>query len=299
MRLLNVSKQGAVGSTELQVLSEEQLGRLHKVLLLILDDTLEICRENGLRFVLIGGSAIGALRHGGFIPWDDDIDLAMPRADFEKFTRIVRERYGDKYTILHPRDRENYGRTIPKIRLNGTEYRTVLEKDLDECGVFIDIFLIENVPDNNLLMFCQGFLSMAFSFALSCRRLFRGRKWYGQLMPGLSFRVKCALGFLFSFASYETWTRWTDYWNSRCRNPKTRRVSIPTDERHYFGEINTRQALCQTREVIFEGRTCYVPAQVESYLTGIYGDYMQIPPKEKQERNRYLAYDLGAYGDGE
>ncbi len=296
MRLLNVAKQGAGETSDMQILSQADLEKLHRILLLILDDTLKICRDHGLRFVLIGGSAIGALRHGGFIPWDDDIDLAMPRADFEAFTRIVREEYADKYTVLHPRDRENFGRTIPKIRLTGTEYRTVLEKDLTDCGVFLDIFLIENVPDNQLLMAMQGVMSMVCSFGLSCRRLYKGRAWYGRLMPGASFRVKCALGFLCSFASYETWARWADYWNSRCHNTHTRRVSIPTDERHYFGEIQPREALCDRREVTFAGRTCYVPAQVEAYLTGIYGDYMQIPPVEKQERNRYLAFDPGPYG---
>lgn len=297
MRLLNVAKQGGGEDNGLTVLSEPQLDRLHRVLLLILDDCLKICRENKLQFVLIGGSAIGALRHQGFIPWDDDIDIAMPRADFEKFAEIVREQYGDKYTVLHPRDRDNYGRTIPKIRLRGTEYRTVLEKDLDDCGVFLDIFIIENVPDNNLCMALQGFASMAFSFCLSCRRLYKGRAWYGKLMGGASFKIKCAFGWLFSFASYETWARWTDYWNSRCHKEDSRRVTLPADERHYFGELTDRQVFFPPRQVRFEDRICYVPAQVESYLTGIYGDYMQIPPKEKQERNRYLAYDLGNYGE--
>lgn len=296
MRLLNIAKQGGAGGT-MQVLSEEELAQLHRILLVILDDTLKICREHNLRFVLIGGSAIGALRHEGFIPWDDDIDLAMPRADFEEFARIVRAEYGQKYTVLHPRDSHNYGRTIPKIRLTGTEYRTILEKDLDDCGIFIDIFIIENVPDNPVLRGLHGLTSMAFSFALACRRLYQGRAWYGTLMHGAAFRVKCAIGFLLGFAGYEKWARWTDYWNSRCRKEDTRLVSIPTDERHYFGELNPREMLCLSRDARFEGRTCPIPAQAEPYLTGIYGDYMRIPPKEKQERNRYLAYRPGKYAD--
>ena len=79
-----------------------QLKELHGVLLEILDDVHSICTEHGLRYVLIGGSAIGALRSGGIIPWDDDIDIAMPRGDFEKFTAIVREKWDDKYSMLHP-----------------------------------------------------------------------------------------------------------------------------------------------------------------------------------------------------
>lgn len=293
MRLQDIAKHGGDDDLGLKVLTEEQLKGLHGVLLEILDDILAVCREHGLKFILIGGSAIGALRSGGIIPWDDDIDIAMPRADFEAFTKIVRERYGDKYSMLHPQDPNNFGRVIPKIRLKGTEYRTILEQDLDECGVFIDIYTIENLPDNALARNFQGFMAMALGFLLSCRRLYRGRKWFRQLTGGVSFYVKCAIGFLTSFAGYEAWARWTDYWNSRCRDENSKYVSIPADCRHYFGEMNLRSVLCQTKEVSFEGRTCYVPMEADTYLRAIYGDYMQIPPVEKQERNCYLTYDLG------
>ena len=293
MRLQDIAKHGGDDAAGLNVLSEEQLKNLHSVLLEILDDILDICRENDLKFILIGGSAIGALRNGGIIPWDDDIDIAMPRKDFEKFTAIVRQRYADKYSMLHPQDKENFGRVIPKIRLKGTEYRTILEQDLTDCGVFIDIYTIENLPDNAIARAFQGIMAMGLGFALSCRRLYRGRKWFARLTGGLSFRIKCAIGFCLSFAKYETWARWTDYWNSRCKDENSKYVSIPADCRHYFGEMNLRSVLCETREVIFEGRTCYVPKEADSYLRDIYGDYMQLPPEDKRERNCYLSCDLG------
>ncbi len=293
MRLQDIAKHGGDESVGLKVLSEEQLKNLHQVLLEILDDILAVCKAHDLRFILIGGSAIGALRSGGIIPWDDDIDIAMPRGDFEKFTTIIREKYGEKYAMLHPQDQENFGRVIPKIRLRGTEYRTILEQDLTDCGVFIDIYTIENLPDNAIARAFQGVMAMGFGFALSCRRLYRGRKWYSQLTGGLSFMVKCAIGFCLSFAGYETWARWTDYWNSRCKNENSKYVSIPTDVRYYFGEMQLRETLCDVREIDFAGRTCYVPKAADRYLREIYGDYMQLPPLEKQERNCYLAYDLG------
>lgn len=293
MRLQDIAKLGGDASSKLTVLSEKQLKELHGVLLEILDDIMTICHENGLRFVLIGGSAIGALRSGGIIPWDDDIDIAMPRADFEKFTAVVRARWSDKYSMLHPQDPDNFGRVIPKIRLRGTEYRTILEQDLTDCGVFIDIYTIENVPDHAIARAFQGIMAMGMGFALSCRRLYRGRKWFRQFDNGLSFKVKCAIGFCLSFASYETWARWTDYWHSCCKDENSKFVSIPADVRHYFGEINPRSMLCQPVEVPFAGRTCFVPSQADAYLRAIYGDYMQIPPVEKQERNCYLKFDLG------
>ncbi len=294
VRLQDIAKHGGDESVGLKVLSEEQLKELHSILLEILDDIQSICREHDLKFILIGGSAIGALRSGGIIPWDDDIDIAMPRADFESFTAIVREKYPEKYSMLHPQDRENYGRVIPKIRLRGTCYRTILEQDLTDCGIFIDIYTIENVPDAALPRYFQGAMTMALGFALSCRRLYRGRKWFRQLMGGGSFYVKCAIGFCLSFARYETWARWADHWHSRCKNEKSKYVSIPTDCRHYFGEMNRRSLLCEYAEVDFEGRTCLIPKDADAYLRPIYGDYMQIPPIEKQERNCYLEYDPGS-----
>lgn len=294
MELHNAAKQA--GDSGLQVLTEEQLQGLQKVLLHIFDDVLTICREHDLRYILIGGTAIGALRHKGFIPWDDDIDIAMPRADFEKFSAIVREAYGEKYSMLHPQDEQNYGRVIPKIRLRGTEYRTILERDLDECGIFIDIFPMENVSDNGLLRTLQGVMSMGFGFALACRRIYKGRREFRKMLGGAGFYLKCAIGFCLSFASIEKWAKWTDYWYSICKNDNSRWVSLPTDERHYFGELNLRENLCQTREGVFEGRSVTLPADADNYLRDIYGDYMVIPPVDKQVRNRYLACDLGAYG---
>ena len=111
---------------------------------------IEICKRNNLHFILIGGSAIGALRDKGFIPWDDDIDIAMPRRDFEKLYKIIKKQYSFKYSMLHPQDKENYGRILPKIRLKGTEYKTILEYDLNESGIFIDIYTIENIPDSKI-----------------------------------------------------------------------------------------------------------------------------------------------------
>lgn len=293
MRLQDIAKGGGDGKARLTVLSEEQLKELHGVLLEILDDIQTICSEHGLRYVLIGGSAIGALRSGGIIPWDDDIDIAMPRADFETFTAVVREKWSEKYSMLHPQDLDNFGRVIPKIRLRGTEYRTILEQDLTDCGVFIDIYTIENVPNNAIARTFQGIMAMGMGFALACRRLYRGREWFRQFDGGLTFKVKCAIGFCLSFASYERWARWTDYWHTWCKDENSNMVSIPADVRHYFGEINPRSVLCQPVEVPFEGRTSFVPNEADSYLRAIYGDYMQIPPVEKQERNCYLKFDLG------
>ena len=75
---------------------KETLDKLHKVELSILDDFVKVCEKNDLTYFLIGGSLLGAVRHQGFIPWDDDIDIGMPREDYDKFIKIGQEALGDK-----------------------------------------------------------------------------------------------------------------------------------------------------------------------------------------------------------
>lgn len=282
-------------SLNLKMISENELDDLHKVLLIILDDLIALCKENNLHFILIGGSAIGALREQGFIAWDDDIDIAMPRTDFEALYEIVQHSYKNKYSIIHPQSTNNYGRVLPKIRLKGTEYRTILEKDLDDCGVFIDIYIIENIPNNYLVRYMNGFLSMVFGFGLSCRRLYKGYEFFKKYNNSLFFKIKSILGFFCSFASIEKWAKWTDYWYSRCKDETSKYVGVPADDFHYFGEIYERSEFCRYKEVDFECRKCWIPTNYDSYLRKRYGNYMITPNKDNRERNCYIKYDLGSY----
>lgn len=145
MRLHDVSK---TVDGDAKVLSIEQLKKLQRILLMMLDDLKSICVENNLKFVLIGGTGIGAMRHRGFIPWDDDVDIAMSRFDYEILLKILRNKYQDKYTISDARDFKNYGKIIPKLRLNRTKYTTILDDENENPGIRIDIFIIENTYNN-------------------------------------------------------------------------------------------------------------------------------------------------------
>jgi len=292
MRLGEIAKKN---SLKLNKISEKELTDLHQVLLMMLDDLLEICKINDLHFILIGGSAIGALRNHGFIAWDDDIDIAMTRMDFEKLYKIICDTYKQKYSVLHPQSENNFGRILPKLRLKGTEYRTILEYDLDESGVFIDIYTIENIPNSKSIRSIHGMISLFMGFILSCRRMEKGIHFFEQFQDNYSFKVKALLGKLVSFASLEQWARWTDYWYSRCKDENSEYVSVPSDDFHYFGEIYKRSEFCQYKKVIFEGRECLVPLNYDSYLKKRYGDYMVVPKEKDHERNCYLAYDLGKY----
>jgi lipopolysaccharide cholinephosphotransferase len=296
VRLHDVSKGDRFIDSNTKILSNADLSQLQKVLLMMLDDLLLICTKNNILFIAIGGTAIGAMRHRGFIPWDDDLDIAMTRKDYQKLVDIYRIKFKDKYNISDANDECNYGLIIPKIRLAGTTYRTVLEENIKDCGIRIDIFIIENVFNNFVLRYIQGIGSLFFGFVLSSKRMFECRKEFARFTENFSFKIKMIFGSIFCFVSIEKWARITNKWYSICCDDKSIFVSVPTDGAHFFGELTRRSALCEVCLADFEGRKLFVPSSVDKYLTRIYGDYMQLPSSNKQVRSFYLDFNLGKYG---
>lgn len=292
MRLHDVSKS-AEGSSD--VLSVAQLKKLQAVLLMMLTDLKQICDENGIKFVMIGGTGIGAMRHKGFIPWDDDVDIAMPRRDYEKLLKIIRAEYNEKYSVSDARDGDNFGKIIPKFRLNKTTYRTIADAEKEDCGVRIDIFVIENTYNSSLLRNAHGVMCMLFGFALSCRRLYQNKYMHDSKLNHMSFRIKALIGSVLSFASLNTWARWTDWCYSLCKNDSSKFVTVPSDGPHYFKGIIEREKICCTADVLFEGQKMWIPSGVHEYLSRIYGDYMQLPSESKRVRATFSEFDLGKY----
>ena len=101
----------------------QTLKKLQSLELEMLEDFVSLCEKHRLRYFGIGGTGIGALRHKGFIPWDDDIDLAFPRSDYERFCRLVEEEMGDKYQILSAETDENYPLFTARMMRRGTTFR--------------------------------------------------------------------------------------------------------------------------------------------------------------------------------
>ena len=127
-------------------ISEENLKKLHEVEVEILDEVVRICDKYNLDYYLVGGTLIGAIRHKGFIPWDDDLDISMPRADYEKFLEVAPLELDEKYYLENRKYNEKFHLPFTKIKKNNTEFRETFTSSLDNHkGIFVDIFPLDNV----------------------------------------------------------------------------------------------------------------------------------------------------------
>lgn len=233
-------------SQNLITLNNEQLKKLQNAILEIADDVIGICEENDINYHLTGGSALGAVRHNGFIPWDDDMDIDVARKDYDKLIKLIKEKYGDKYYIHNPRNKEGFNIPATQIRDKKNIVRGCIDASNKQCGAYIDIAIIENTFDNLILRKMHGFGSLMFGFIVSCRKFYKDRKYLLNIAKDNKeaykiFKVKINIGRLFSLISLRRWTIIYDCWNKMCKNENTKYVTVPTGRKHFFGELYKRK----------------------------------------------------------
>ena len=286
-------------------LDDKKLHQLQLVLTEMVRDFDSFCRNNNIEYSLGGGSCLGAVRHKGLIPWDDDVDINLSRKDFELLRGSFDKQMGSKYYLQVPGETPDYELGLGRIRLRGTTLRSREDFEAnpgsDECGVYIDLFVFENTPDGKVARAWHGLVSLFLGFALSCRRFAKYKQEYLSFAgDNKSFvrtiKIKALCGKLFSFKSAADWCAAWDRWNSRVTNENSMFITAPVGRRHYFGELIKRGDYFPSSTGEFEGISVELPRDPSLYLSTLYGpDYMQIPPVEKRETHVVLSYDLGRY----
>lgn len=280
-------------------LDNETLHRLQRVILNMLKDVLKVFNEYDIFYTLSGGSVLGAIRHKGFIPWDDDIDLNMPRKDFEKFKKVFNKELGNKYELCTPEYGKEHGMTVSQIKKRGTIYRSYNELSKSDCGICIDIFILENVPDNRIIRILHGYRCLAMGYLMSARKTYNDLpylKKYCESNPELKelFARKARIGRLIKWISLDSLSKSAMRCYSSCKNNKSKYVSIPSGRKHYFGEMYKREDMCEAIQIPFEDIIANIPKGTKNYMITLYGDtYMTIPPKEKREVHPLIELDFG------
>ena len=239
---------------------------------LVLNDMLidfdTFCKENHLPYYLIGGSALGAKRHEGFIPWDDDVDVALLRRDFERLEQIIEGKLPAhlKYESVHEHSFPNapmgflYNISDPSIPL--------------EQAPTIDVFALDGVPDSRIWRKVQKFFCSVYHLSVY-RQPAQNRGERARKMTKLLIAV--TPNFLFHFYRFlckKIITRW--------KVEKQENLSNLFGMQGYDREIMPKSYLGTPKDLIFEGRPMPCPEDIDGYLTHLYGDYMQLPPKDKQ-----------------
>ena len=277
----------------------DKLLDLQNVLLEMLVDLDSVCRRCQITYFLSGGSMLGAVRHHGFIPWDDDVDVFMTRKEFNHFKEVFNEEMDSKYYLQTPENTQDYGISVPKIRKKGTVVKTKEDKDdPDNCGAWIDIFILENTYNNRFLRLIHEILCLGFGFALSCRMFYSRKELYLQILNDTKeqekiCKTKIRIGRIFSLFSLDTWTKWTLNIYSMCKNDDSRLVVCPSGRKHFNGEIFPRDSFCNVQEHDFEDKRLFISRWYDGYLKIMYGDYMTIPKEEDRETHVVIEFDLG------
>ena len=275
-------------------LNSRELSLLKKRQLNILEEFANACQLMGLNYTLSSGTLLGAVRHGGFIPWDDDIDVAMLREDYEEFTRKGQSHLPAHMFIQTYDSDPNYPLNFGKIRDLNTELKEYTTCKIDmKTGVYIDIFPVDRISSNKFIRMIDNWIitaaqTLKYSYTVEWAK--KSRNSFVKMGRLILFPLARILGTA-RLNKLETLIRTK---NNKKFNKLTYgdRYSLPP---YQLRDSMTMSINLFTRyeHISFENKQFQVIKDKEKYLTVIYGNYMQLPPEEERVlRHDFLEINL-------
>ncbi|MHA1381777.1 MAG: LicD family protein [Candidatus Helarchaeota archaeon] len=267
---------------------DEILKKLHKLQLEMAKEVDSICREHNIKYFIIAGTLLGAVRHKGFIPWDDDLDIGMLREDYEKFIKICSTELSSDYFLQTWDNDPNFGLPIAKIRKNDTKYIEKASRKIGiHSGIYIDIFPFDNVPENFLKESIQNINTYIL------KRLILARVGYdlcqsNKKIKKLTYKIIKLISKILSLSRQK---QMLEKQMKKFNNSKTTKVVTFGGSYGYKKESIKRVWVENLSNIEFENTKLICPRDYKSYLTYFYGDYF-TPPPENERYNRHRGIEV-------
>lgn len=266
-------------------MDNETLRKVQLIQLEMAKEVKRICEENGIKYFLDSGTLLGAVRHKGFIPWDDDLDIGMMQEEYERFLKIAPSKLSSEYFLQTWENDKNYPLPFAKIRKRNTLFIESMFENIDmHHGIWIDIFPYYSCPDdekekNKLslnLRICAAEMLMKCNAKtwISCDTQIKKLWAFIKRIPFIiyaKFHTKKQL-----ISKYKVILK-------KYSGLNTYRITTPSGK-----WIIPRKCGEQLEEIIFEGIMFSAPADSDLYLKSVYGDYMVLPPEDKRDNKHNI-----------
>ena len=266
-----------------RLLKPEEAEQLKKVEFAILKEIKKVCDKHDLQFFMIGGTLLGAVRHHGMIPWDDDIDIGLLRKDYETFIKVAPKELPSYLFVSNYHTSDGAGEPFSKVMdMRGKMVEIFTATTKAPQGIFVDVFPVDHVPDSKIKRAIHRFKNYELRKLILLEANYNFRKTgvkkigYDVLKAYAKLRGRKSL-----VTAYEK--NASKYERVPCKNV----VVLGSNYGYEIENIDT-EAMSSVELVPFEDGQYPIPVGYERYLRKVYGDYMQLPPVEKRVNKHKL-----------